>query len=99
MLFDDNNGFEKALIFDLAKRKSKQNIQNSAKYRHIEFQYHMNLNFVHDQMLNWYYEQSNCMVYYPLHDFLFTYMKKGNKEAFFSESTKNNWYEVKTKIV
>lgn len=48
MLFGDNNGFEKALIFDLAKRKSKQNIQNSAKYRHIEFQYHMNLNFVHD---------------------------------------------------
>ena len=39
------------------------------------------------------------MVYYPLHDFLFTYMKKETKEPFFSGSTKNNWYEVKTKTV
>ena len=42
MLFDNNDGFEKAIVFHIAKWKSEQNMQQTPKYRHTEFQNQMN---------------------------------------------------------
>lgn len=42
MLFDNNDKLEKVIVFGLGKWKSQQKIQQTKKYRQIEFQNQMN---------------------------------------------------------